>query len=432
MSKTLADTGTAGNEVNSDSESDDGKAIPTVTLQTPGFIYECQRTLEQIHGTLNKFGHSSNQSSQTTHKKHRFSLSALRHLEPKDLKWPLSQSKTRELIASLERHKATCTLALTGDSMIGVHALLKHTQLSNRYLAEIRADQETILQLHLSKEDREWWWWESLPKIQLTEMVEKKTEKTLEWLSPVNPALKHRALRQDRHDGTGFWLFDLPEMMAWLEKDNSAAALWIYGIPGSGKTTLSSLVIDEFLSHKRSRSVGVAYFYIRHDDKNSHDLPMLLGSLISQLARQKIEARASLMELYEKYLTQESPIALPTNDELVRKLFDVASHFAETYIIIDGLDECGSAVDLKRKRLINSVSRLHTNRELAIRTLVFSRDEQDIRSTFAQMSFCTVSVAAKSADLRLFVGAWLGELGIQSEGLKAKVLDTLVDEANGM
>ncbi|KAL8673531.1 MAG: hypothetical protein Q9168_002058 [Polycauliona sp. 1 TL-2023] len=303
-----ADTNRADTGVDSDSESDGEVDVPTMILQTPDFIYECQRTLEQIHSILKKFGHSSSQSLPTTQKKHRFSISALRRLELKDLKWPLSQSKTRGLITSLERHKATCTLALTGDGVVSIHTVLKHTQLSNKTLADIRAKQEKMLNIQLNH-------------------------------SEVHPALKHRAFRQDRHDGTGLWLFDLPEMSTWLQKENPNAALWVYGIPGSGKTTLSTLLVDEFLHHKRSRSVGVAYFYIRHDDKNTHSLSNLLGSLISQLARQKTEALASLMECYADYNTQESPVALPSDKELLQKFRDLSSHFTATYIMIDGLDE---------------------------------------------------------------------------------------------
>ncbi|KAL8800396.1 MAG: hypothetical protein Q9182_005198 [Xanthomendoza sp. 2 TL-2023] len=137
----------------SDSEIESEVEAPATTLKTPNFIYECQRTLGQIQDILNKFGHTSDPSLQTTQKKRRFSISALRRLEPKDLKWPLSQSKTRELIASLERHKATCTLALAGDGVLGVHSVLKDTQLSNKHLAEIRAKQETLLKLQLNVEE---------------------------------------------------------------------------------------------------------------------------------------------------------------------------------------------------------------------------------------------------------------------------------------
>ncbi|KAL8800395.1 MAG: hypothetical protein Q9182_005197, partial [Xanthomendoza sp. 2 TL-2023] len=225
------------------------------------------------------------------------------------------------------------------------------------------------------------------------------------------------------------WLFDLPEMSAWLENPNDR--LWIYGIPGAGKTTLSTLVVEEVLSRKRSRSIGTAYFYIRHDDKETHKLSNLLGSLISQLASQNPEALAELMEFRAEFSPQGTLAALPSHEQLNQKLRDIANHFTETYIMIDGLDECGSIMDPDRKRVVDAVAGLY-GQICSIRTLVFSRDEYDIRNEFDRTQFRTVSIAATSADLRLYVSAWLGTLDIRDETLKIEVLDTLVDEAHGM
>ncbi|KAL8755199.1 MAG: hypothetical protein Q9199_003807 [Rusavskia elegans] len=401
------DDGEDANLVSS-SVSEDSASPAADTLGTPSFIYECQNTLGQIQDTLHKFGDSSDTVSQSDYKKSRFSVDRLRSLKAKDLKWPLAKSKTLELIGRLERHKATCTIALASTGIAGVHSVLRETGLSNKYLAEIRAKQETMLKLQLSQEQ----------------------EKALSWLSPVNPALKHRAFARERQDGTGIWLFDLPEMTYWLESPN--AALWIYGIPGAGKTTLSTLVVDEVLNRKRSNSIGTAYFYVRHDDKDSHKPSNVLGSLIRQLACQNSDALAEFMELHAQHQAWGSSVPPPPDDELLGKLRDLSRHFSETFIMIDGIDECGPAFNPDRTILIDAVAKLNDIKERSIRTLIFSRDEYDIRKTFTSMQFHTISVAATSADLRLFVNAWLGKIDIGSERLKTEIVDTLVDEANGM
>lgn len=255
-------------------------------------------------------------------------------------------------------------------------------------------------------------------------------EKALASMSSVNPALKLQEFRRDRQRGTGTWLFDLPEMTTWLE--SSDGALWIYGIPGAGKTILSTLVVDEVLSRKRSHSVGTAYFYIRHDDTESHLLSNVLGSLIAQLARQNTSALADIVELRAQHAQADLSSAALDDHELIEQLQAVSGYFEATYIMIDGLDECGPAFDRNRKRLLDALSGIHRNRSCSIHMLLFSRDELDIRKELDFMRFQMVSVAATSADLRLYVNAWLPSLEIQSEELKAEVLDTLVDEANGM
>ncbi len=219
-------------------------------------------------------------------------------------------------------------------------------------------------------------------------------------------------------------------MSAWLENSNSA--LWIYGIPGAGKTILSTLVADEVLTRKRSSSIGTAYFYIRHDDKNSQVPSNVLGSLISQLARQNSAALDEVVELHLQHRQEVSRTTTLEDDELFELLFRISKHFMDTFIMIDGLDECGSPYDPNRKRLMNALADIHRHQNCQIHMLVFSRDEHDIRTCLTVSKFQIVSVAARSKDLRLYVNAWLPSLNIQSETLKAEVLETLVEEANGM
>ena len=140
--------------LDSNSESDENDAeTPDESLKPPSFVIECRKILEEIQGILHRFGQprgSSKQSPQSAQKSWKFSLSTLRRLEPNDLKWPLTNSKTLKLIHSLERHKSTCTMALVGDGLTGIHSLLNQTELSNKHLVELRKNQETILRLQLN------------------------------------------------------------------------------------------------------------------------------------------------------------------------------------------------------------------------------------------------------------------------------------------
>lgn len=71
--------------------------------------------------------------------------------------------KTLHLVQALERHKSTCTIALAQDGMVGIHAVLKETELSNQYLAEIRANQQTMVELQLTQAQGEFDIFISLP-----------------------------------------------------------------------------------------------------------------------------------------------------------------------------------------------------------------------------------------------------------------------------
>ena len=222
-------------------------------------------------------------------------------------------------------------------------------------------------------------------------------------------------------------------MQDWIETRSSA--LWIYGVPGAGKTICSGLVVDELFNRRRSNSVGTAYYYIRHDDRDSHTLSNCLGSLISQLARQNSSILHDVIDSYTEYFPVGlvgSLIGFPGDEELVEHLLSISKHFTDTLIMIDGLDECGPACDRDRKRFVEVVANLHRHEECSLRILIFSRDERDIREIFEARGFQTVSIAATSADLRLYVSAWLPSLRIQNDNLKSDIVDLLVDGANGM
>ena len=144
-------------QFNSEDEAGDVSNESGKKLEPPGFIYECQKTLVEIEGILNNFGHAGTQSTQSTLTRgsKRGGLSGLRRLEPRDLKWPLVRSKTLQLIQALERHKSTCTMALAGHGLVGIHTVLEQQKLMNKYLVDLRAIQGKMLDLSLNQEQGE-------------------------------------------------------------------------------------------------------------------------------------------------------------------------------------------------------------------------------------------------------------------------------------
>lgn len=218
-------------------------------------------------------------------------------------------------------------------------------------------------------------------------------------------------------------------MGQWLDTSNSA--LWIYGIPGAGKTILSSLVIDEVLTVKRGLSVATAYFYIQYDDPASQITSNVLGSLISQLARQNTAALAEVVEIHHQCASSGGLPRPPNDDELADLLRSVSRQFQDTYILVDGLDECKTIFDPLRTALVRILSELHKSPTSSIRTIIFSRDESDIRNVL-RPSFQAISITATSADLRLFVNAKVGDLKIKNVHDCARIVETLVEKAHGM
>ena len=62
----------------------------------------------------------------------------------------------------------------------------------------------------------------------------------LTWLSPLEPSLRHRDVRERRVSDVGEWLIQSEEFKRWRglsgESELDSAVLFCYGDPGVGKT----------------------------------------------------------------------------------------------------------------------------------------------------------------------------------------------------
>jgi hypothetical protein len=64
----------------------------------------------------------------------------------------------------------------------------------------------------------------------------------LDWLTPIDYASQQNDYLTRRQPGTGQWLLDSAEYQIWVP--TSQQTLFCPGIPGAGKTILTSIVID--------------------------------------------------------------------------------------------------------------------------------------------------------------------------------------------
>jgi len=61
----------------------------------------------------------------------------------------------------------------------------------------------------------------------------------LNWLSPLEPKLRHRDIQERRVDNVGEWLLQTKEFKSWhnlSEGEGDKVVLFCYGGPGVGKT----------------------------------------------------------------------------------------------------------------------------------------------------------------------------------------------------
>ncbi|KAG5782522.1 hypothetical protein H9Q73_003823 [Fusarium xylarioides] len=158
----------------------------------------------------------------------------------------------------------------------------------------------------------------------------------IEWITGIDYAPQQHDFLKRRHPGTGQWLLECTEFQEWL-LDNKRG-LFCPGIPGSGKTIITAIVI-EHLSTKfeEQGNIGIAFIFCNFRRHHEQTLEDLLAALLKQLTQQQSAVPSAVTELYKSYKKKGQR---PSVEKLSTALQFVSSVFSRTFIIIDALDEC--------------------------------------------------------------------------------------------
>ncbi|KAI9762711.1 MAG: hypothetical protein M1840_001178 [Geoglossum simile] len=312
------------------------------------------------------------------------------------LLWPVEGGKFEEILQGLEKHKTTLILALAGDNF--------------------NSAQKTELDVQDVKT--------SIGELQAGE----KRRSVLRWLRDVDPTPNHRAARKKHEQPeTGTWLLKCKGFEQWC--DQKGRILWMHGIPGAGKTVLSSIVIEYLISmHPRSQ---VAYFYFDFSDKAKQNTFSCLKSIAFQLCEKSEELHEDVVALYEDY--SRSSAGLST-EVLVDILALLLSSSSKTYLVIDALDECS---EQERESFLASLGEIKSAACGNYGVFITSRPETDIQRKIGELSPVEVAIqpGLVDEDIRAHVRACLVKdvkLKKWPEVVKTEIEDRLTSGANGM
>ena len=128
--------------------------------------------------------------------------------------------------------------------------------------------------------------------------------------------------------------------------------LFCPGIPGAGKTILTTITIDDLTMRFQSEAdIGIAYLYYNFRRQDEQKADHLLASLLKQLSQERTLLPDSVKALYEKHKDQRTR---PSFDEISRTFQSVAIMFSKVFIVINALDECRTTNSC-RTRLLTEI-----------------------------------------------------------------------------
>ncbi|KAK7402593.1 hypothetical protein QQX98_011664 [Neonectria punicea] len=299
--------------------------------------------------------------------------------------WMFRESAAKKLLSDILQFKSTITLGLVGQTARDI----------NQVKPVVHNVQETLTRT----EQRE----------------------ICYWLEKSNPTEIHNyACRLYEHH-TGSWMLRMKDWKSWLNNESRYIRfLWIYGIPGAGKTVLASFLIQscqEYCSDTGKEGVACVYYY---SYRNKQDEGVsLLSWLVSQLCRK-------LNWIPQNLAINHHLNSLPTMDDLKSALAALLDQMETVHFVVDAVDE-----SLPRDNLLSLLEDLIIDpRFNKVRLLATSRRYSDIESVLRRYSVSiSMSNAEVEKDIRTYVDS---ELNKRFTGwrvaLKGEVLEALVQE----
>ena len=322
-------------------------------------------------------------------------------------KWPFDKEEIEDILRIIERQKSIFSLARQND-----------------HIALSKAIQNDVKSVHRTTDNIS----EAVTNLQ----VDERHKKVHQWLSAPDPSSNYNEALKSRYANTCIWFPETKAYLDWLAKRSSL--LWLYGIPGCGKTILSSTIIQRTMSECQSRAnTVILYFYFdfKNIEKQQHE--NMIRSLIVQLSSECVKVPQILASSYSSNMDGERQ---PAYDSLLLILHQMLRLFAETYLVLDALDEC-----LERQELLGVIDEFSGWKDVNLHILATSRWERDIEESLEPLcneydKLCIQNTHVND-DIRVYIHGrlqtdrdlkrWQNKPKVQLE-----IEDTLMCEADGM
>ena len=323
--------------------------------------------------------------------------------------WPFEKVEIQSILSTIERQKLLFSLARQND----------HIAITKAIKGDVEAVHTKIDMID-----------EGVAKLQFSEMH----DKIRKWLAAPDPSSNYNNALRKRHGGTGSWLTKNDVFRSWKQDPGSGSMLWLYGIPGCGKTILCSTILENILqSYALTPNIAVLYFFFDFNDSDKQRPENMMRSLLSQLSLHCVKVPTVLEELYSSCLSGDRK---PNFEAALKTFHQMATAFENTFIVLDALDECN-----QRPELLASIEELISWIDTNLRVLVTSRKEKDMEDSILPLTKDQTRVCIQSALVNADICAyvydqlqtnrklqrWQSKPEVQME-----IESTLVRKANGM
>ncbi|OTA68560.1 ankyrin, partial [Hypoxylon sp. EC38] len=173
----------------------------------------------------------------------------------------------------------------------------------------------------------------------------------VDWLmrqpdqTPLNLHRHQNELLRQIARGTGQWILETEEFLAWKDISSPLRLLWMHGIPfilfwvpHTEIFSLSSLIIDSLEREiKSTKDVACVYFYFQEGEKHQVSFARIWATLLEQLLRASGDLAGKLKAKFDDSFQGS---IRPNSSEYLELFIAQAATIKTVYLVIDALDKC--------------------------------------------------------------------------------------------
>ncbi|KUJ09937.1 uncharacterized protein LY89DRAFT_723790 [Mollisia scopiformis] len=231
------------------------------------------------------------------------------------------------------------------------------------------------------------------------------------------------ALGEKRHEGTCEWVFRNPLFQTWKDDAHGEPVLWVKGIPGAGKTILSTYVIQQM----QEQGGFTTAYHICNSYTTGKDLR---GEILRSFAAQLLQSNRDLATyVFESYANKCLEPGIPKLKKLLPELLKTIS---SVRFIIDGLDEYPES---EQTKILTELIQLTKETSSQCRVLFSNREGKQIDRALSSRP--TISLRDQhdevKRDIDIYVHSSLEDLRCTfGKSLIDQVQRRIVEQAKGM
>ncbi|KAF4627727.1 hypothetical protein G7Y89_g10427 [Cudoniella acicularis] len=257
--------------------------------------------------------------------------------------------------------------------------------------------------------------------------------KILDWVSNVLYGSNHQTVRDKRTTNTCEWLLMHERYREWQD-ESASIIIWLCGNPGSGKTFLTSKVIDDIQGTLKSgpNEEGFAFFYCNRNEAQRREPLSVLRAFVRQLsttANNEQLIQKGLKQFYREARLKASELTLGDCKKL---LLEFINMYPRTTLVLDALDECEKH---KRLELIQALEELLSQSSKPLKIFISSRLDTDINDRLKDRANIRIEAKDNHHDITKFVNNEISKhpsWRTMDHQLQQRILETLQDRSQGM